>query len=518
MTENKKIIPREYQNKILQTVLNHNTLIILPTGLGKTLIALMTCIELLKKEPTKKILFLAPTKPLVEQHLKYFKDNLDPLFADMQILTGQIKPESRKKIWEESSIIFATPQTIANDLKKNLYNLKEIILLIEDEAHKCIKNYSYNLVAKICLRDSPNARIIGMTASPGSTKEKITEICKNLNIEKIESRTRDSPDVETYLQELKFEKITVDFPPELEEIRQLIKSYLNKITQELKEKKFLFGNPTKTNLLELQKKISFLISKNPKDFSLYKYASTSAQAIKLFHSLDLLETQTVKSFNSYFTELLNQSSKNQSKGLKILTNSKEFTLSLKLSQDYLNQNKEHPKISKAINYIESELKKDPHSKIILFTQFRSTASQILQELKKTNQTKPEIFIGQTKKNNLGLNQKQQEQILKDFKQGKTNILIATSIAEEGLDIPEVSAVIFYEPIPSAIRAIQRAGRTARLKEGKLIIFLTKKTKDETNYYISRNKEKTMRKLITEIEKEIPQKKEYQKNLFKNDFS
>src|SRR3989338_6996005 len=112
-----KIQPREYQQKIFETCVEKNCLVVLPTGLGKTLIALMLCVERLEKFPEERIVFLAPTRPLVEQHFNFFKKNLPELFAEMNIFTGQIPAEKRKKIWENSNIIFSTPQCVATDLK-----------------------------------------------------------------------------------------------------------------------------------------------------------------------------------------------------------------------------------------------------------------------------------------------------------------------------------------------------------------------------------------------------------------
>src|SRR3989338_6071038 len=177
------ITPREYQLKILETCAKKNCLVVLPTGLGKTLIALMLVIQRMKEFPGERAVFLAPTKPLAEQHLASFKKQLPELFADMQLFTGEIKPQERKKIWQTADIIFSTPQCIANDLKKNLYDLKDVCLLIEDEAHRCIKNYDYNFVAHVYKRQSINPRLIGLTASPGSETFKIKQICKNLSIE-----------------------------------------------------------------------------------------------------------------------------------------------------------------------------------------------------------------------------------------------------------------------------------------------------------------------------------------------
>src|SRR3989344_8475552 len=129
----REIIPREYQRKIFETCSQKNCLVVLPTGLGKTLIALMLVIDRMKKFPGEKAVFLAPTKPLAEQHLNYFKKHLPELFADIQLFTGEINSDKRKKIWQTADIIFSTPQCVANDLKKNLYDLKDVCLLVEDE-------------------------------------------------------------------------------------------------------------------------------------------------------------------------------------------------------------------------------------------------------------------------------------------------------------------------------------------------------------------------------------------------
>src|SRR3990172_2437658 len=198
------IDPREYQKTIFETAKEKNTLVVLPTGIGKTLIALMLSVERLKKHPTAKILFLAPTRPLVEQHFEYFKKHLPELFADLQLFTGQIPAEKRKKIWQTAEIIFSTPQCIANDLGNYLYNLNDVSLLVIDEAHRCLKNYDYTKVVSLYKNHAKNQRILGLTASPGSDSEKVIQISKHLSLEEIEVRTRESKDVKPYMQEREF--------------------------------------------------------------------------------------------------------------------------------------------------------------------------------------------------------------------------------------------------------------------------------------------------------------------------
>jgi ERCC4-related helicase len=510
----KGIKPREYQQKIFETCVKKNCLVVLPTGLGKTLIALMLAIERMKRFPGEKVLILAPTRPLAEQHLISFKKNLPELFADIQLFTGEVKAEKRKKTWNTADIIFSTPQCIANDVKKNLYNLEEVCLLVEDEAHRCVKNYSYNLVAQKYLKQSKNPRIVGLTASPGSEHSQITDICKNLSIEEVELRTRESPDVKPYLQELEFTKIEVDFPKEFQEIRSLLKNLYEVYTDNLREKGFLRGFDNKIILLELQKKLQFQISRNFKSPSAYMAISDCAQAIKIGHALELLETQTLGGLFKYMKNLYNQAAKKQSKGVVNLIKKREFTLAFSIINELMIRKLEHPKVEKIFEIIKNQEK---NSKRIIFAQFRDTASIISKSINSIPGIKSKVFVGQAKKQDTGLSQKEQKKIIEEFKEGKINTLCATSIGEEGLDIPEVSSVIFYEPVSSAIRSIQRRGRTARLSKGKLIILITKNTKDQGSYYASRSREKKMEKSIEKIKTHLKkngkiEKKEIQKTL------
>ncbi|MBR9701440.1 DEAD/DEAH box helicase [Candidatus Pacearchaeota archaeon] len=496
------IKPREYQQKIFESCIKNNCLVVLPTGLGKTLIALMLTIERMKQHLGEKVVMLAPTKPLAEQHLNYFKKYLPELFADMQLFTGMVKAEKRQEIWKTADIIFSTPQCVANDLKKNLYSLENVCLLIEDEAHRCVKNYDYNFIAKKYQSQAANPRILGLTASPGSDEKRIKQICRNLFIKDVELRTRESDDVKDYLQELEFEKIVVDFPPEFEEIRQVLKKLFDGYVEELKRRRVLYTYPSKTGLILLQKKMGATLARGGKNFNYMLGLSACAQAIKLQHALELLETQTLTSFNKYLKNLFNQAAKKQSKGVVKLVAKPEFNFIYTSTNELLAKEVEHPKLERLIEIIKDEKRKNDNVKMIVFTQFRDTATTIHKKLKELKNIKSKVFVGQAKKADTGLSQKEQKKILQEFSDGEIDIILSTSIGEEGLDIPEVNSVIFYEPIPSAIRSIQRAGRTARLMKGKLIILITKKTRDETFFYVSKAREKSMHKAIGSIKDEL----------------
>jgi ERCC4-related helicase len=494
----KDIKPRGYQQKIFEKCIDKNCLVILPTGLGKTLIALMLAIKRMEMFPGEKVVFLAPTKPLAEQHLNYFKKHLPELFGQMDLFTGEINADKRKKLWETSDIVFSTPQCVANDVKNNLYDLTNVCLLIEDEAHRCVRNYDYNFLARDYMDNASNPRILGLTASPGSDMEKVNQICKNLSIEEVESRTRDSPDVKEYLQELTFEKIMLEFPEELKEIRDSFNVLFNKYVSELKSRRILFEFPSKTNLIKLQQKISHVISTGGKNFNYLLGASACAQAIKIQHALELIETQTLSNFHKYLKTLFDEAAKKKSKGVVRLVSNPEFNFAFVKTTELLSKGFEHPKLQKTEEIVKEEKSKNDSIKIIIFTQFRETAGIISKRLNNIEGIKSKVFIGQAKKAGEGLSQKEQKKIIEEFSEGKINVLCATSIGEEGLDIPEVNIVIFYETIPSAIRKIQRSGRTARLMEGKLIMLITKGTRDETHFYVSRAREKKMDSIISSM--------------------
>ncbi|GAG01926.1 unnamed protein product, partial [marine sediment metagenome] len=265
--------------------------------------------------PGEKVVFLAPTKPLAQQHLDFFEKHLPELFGDMQLFTGMVKSKKREEIWQTADIVFSTPQCVANDLRKNLYDLKDVCLLVEDEAHRCIKSYDYNHIAKKYQEQSIHPRILGLTASPGSEAHRIKEICKNLSIEEVELRTRYSEDVKPYLQPLKFEKIMIDLPVEFIKIKDALLNLFNSYISELKNRKVLWTAPTKTELIKLQKKLQLSLMKGNKSWNQMLAISICAQAIKIHHALELLETQTISGFNKYLKGLFNQAIKKQSKGV-----------------------------------------------------------------------------------------------------------------------------------------------------------------------------------------------------------
>jgi ERCC4-related helicase len=278
------IKPRLYQEAIFAQAAQVNTLVVLPTGLGKTLIAIMLAAQRRMLYPQSKVLILAPTKPLVQQHEQTFKRHMNVAVNNFATFTGETGPEKRKALWKEANIIFSTPQALENDLLTRSITLDDVSLLVVDEAHRASGDYAYVFVAKQYMTYSKTPRILALTASPGSQKEAIDEVIKNLFIEHVEVRNPDDPDVKEYLQEVNIEYVTTPLPPGFIKVKNTINAAFNARLAFLKQLGYANAD-SKGALLALQSQLHGQMSSGEKDFNIYKAISVAAEALKLSHAL-----------------------------------------------------------------------------------------------------------------------------------------------------------------------------------------------------------------------------------------
>ncbi|MBI2655002.1 DEAD/DEAH box helicase [Candidatus Woesearchaeota archaeon] len=502
----KNFEPRLYQQTILATAAEKNTLVVLPTGMGKTNIFLMLAAQRLKQYPNSKILFIGPTKPLIYQYYAVFREHFSIDENEMSIFTGMVSPEKRAELWKKSKIVFSTPQGLENDIITNKINLGEVCLLGVDEAHRAVGDYAYVFVAKQFMKLSSYPRIIALTASPGSDMEKIQEVCRNLFIEDIEVRTDDDPDVKPYVQEMQIDWVKVDLPKVFTDIQKLLLSFLRDKFEKLKRigilKKADLRYVSKSDLLQLQADLRGRIASGEKDFAVWNAISMLAEAMKIYHALELLETQGISALQKYFDKLISESKTSKTKAIGSIMADANFKTAMIKARILHEEGVEHPKLIELQNLVDGEVKKNPSMKIMIFNQYRDNALDIIEKLNKISNVKASIFVGQQKKGETGLSQKEQKKMLDDFRNGLFNVLVATSIGEEGLDIPKVDLVVFYEPIPSAIRSIQRRGRTGRQEKGRVIILMVKGTRDEAYRWVAHHKEKKMHMNLLSIRKKL----------------
>ncbi len=484
---------RRYQENIIATCAKKNSLVVLPTGIGKTIIALGIVAHRINKDKNRKALIMAPTKPLVEQHLKSFSDLMDPEQIDtkqFEILTGKVAPAKRGDIYKSSKVIFATPQVIENDIIKGTIDLSQFSIIVFDEAHRTTGDYAYTFIAKKYAEQAETPLILGLTASPGSTKEKIGAICGNLYCENVEIRNEDDWDVKPYIKTTKVEWIKIEFPDEFKKISKYLENAKKRRIQFLMSLNIIKdAQLSKRELLELSGKLRAIVAKDRNPIY-FKAISDTAACIKLNHAIELIQTQGVLQLEAYIEKL----KKDSTKASKTLLSDDDVKQASILTSYLASKDRKHPKLLKAVDIVKGKVNNG--KKAIIFAHYINTVDLIIKELEKDKNLRPVKFIGQKK----GNTQKKQKETLDLFRTGKYNILVATSVAEEGLDIPKVDTVIFYEPIPSEIRTIQRRGRTGREKEGEVYILVTKGTIDEAYYWSTRNKERKMKTVIDSLRK------------------
>lgn len=522
---------RLYQQLLAGDVLKKgNTMIVAPTALGKTIVAVLVASDRLEKVKNSKILILSPSKPLAIQHESSFKEFLT---VPCTSITGAVKTDERVKRWEESQVISATPQTVESDLLNGRYSLKDVSLIVFDECHHAVGSYSYVYLASRYVKKSKFNLVLGLTASPGSDKSKIKEVCENLFIQNIVVKSEDDDDVRPYFNPVKIDWVKVKMSEELEKIKESVNKALKIRLKGLKNMGVIKTvSVSKVDILKARGRVQNRIGRSanpPKEC--FQAISVLSAVINIQHSLELIETQGVSTFNKYISRLR----KKKTKAAKSLLLDDNFGRAVRLAFDAERNGWEHPKLRKLTNILKKELSVDSKqtklqstryvknidensSKIIVFTQYRDTLEMIHNKLEKEGIKSAKFFGQAAKDGEKGLTQKEQKNIIKSFKKGEFDVLISTSVAEEGIDIPAVDLVILYEPVPSEVRMIQRRGRTGRKRTGRVKVLITEGTRDEGYYWSSIRKEDRMRhqlidpKVIEELNKTAVERMENEKKV------
>ena len=368
---------REYQMSIAMRALDANTMVILPTGLGKTAVALIVAASRMFNEGGR-VLMLAPTKPLVEQHLRFFERYLLVKNHDgsdrspFVMFTGDAPPDERSGDWNRASVIFATPQVVKNDLIAGRYTLQDVTLLIVDECHRATGNYAYVFLARRYLATAGKPLILAMTASPGGVQEKVQEVCANLGIAHIENRTEHDPDVSPYVFDRGLEYISIDLPAELKTAIMTINALIDERLALLLSLHFTVPKREKLTmkaLNEINAQIQQRIAN--RDPVAYAAASVYAACMKLRHAITLAESQGSEVLKGYLGKLVAEGS--GPGGSKASQGIVKESMFYELYERSLTWTFElHPKPEIALSLVRDQLEAHPDSRIIIFASYRDT--------------------------------------------------------------------------------------------------------------------------------------------------
>uniref|UniRef100_A0A0P4W5D2 Helicase ATP-binding domain-containing protein n=1 Tax=Scylla olivacea TaxID=85551 RepID=A0A0P4W5D2_SCYOL len=210
---------RGYQYSMVESSLFRNTLISLPTGLGKTFIAAVVMYNFYRWYPTCKVVFMAPTKPLVCQQVEACFNIMGIPQEDISQMTGTLNAEKRTEQWATKRVFFLTPQVVTNDLSRGSCPAKLIKCLVLDEAHRALGNHAYCQVVRGLKEHGHDFRILALSATPGSDLMAVKQVLNNLCISHVELRSEDSPDIQDYTFQRSIEKVVVPFGEELTSLK-----------------------------------------------------------------------------------------------------------------------------------------------------------------------------------------------------------------------------------------------------------------------------------------------------------
>ncbi|KAF7339856.1 ATP-dependent DNA helicase mph1 [Mycena venus] len=466
---------RDYQFNIVKHCLFDNTIVALPTGLGKTFIAGVVMLNFYRWFPEGKVVFVAPTKPLVAQQIEASHKTCGIPGSDAIELTGHNVRAMRARAWKEKRVFYMTPQTLFNDLESENCDARDIILLVIDEAHRATGGYAYNDVVRFMMAKNPHFRILALTATPGGDPTKVQNLIDGLHISRIEIRDENSLDLKAYVFHKKVEQHVIAMSEE-------------SVLKPLQERGVMsaWADPVKLHSFSAQSTMATL-----KPDQRWAYGPLS-KLMSLCRAMAYLIEGTIGMCNTYMRDLERDKETDDAEGGKKKTASKakkfkedpQFQAVIKeLEAQRLRGFAMHPKMEKlkalVVEHFAQKLGDDgqetEQTRVMVFSTFREAVDEIVDAL---NTQKPLIranrFIGQgtDKQGRKGLAQKEQLELIKKFKAGEYNVLVATSIGEEGLDIGEVDLIVCYDAQKTPIRMLQRLGRTGRKRDGFVHVLLS----------------------------------------------
>ncbi|KAI3320098.1 type III restriction enzyme [Xylariaceae sp. AK1471] len=505
---------RDYQFSIVKNGLFNNTLVALPTGLGKTFIAATVMLNYFRWMKTAKLIFVAPTKPLVSQQVDACFHIAGIPRSQTTLLTGEVAPALRAEEWSSKRVFFMTPQTLENDLSAGFADPKSIGLLVIDEAHRATGNYSYVKVVTFLRRFSSSFRILALTATPGSKVEAVQEVIDGLGISHVEIRTENSLDIKPYVHQRDEDIVLLDPSDEIIFIKDLFSKALKPLVDKLSSQNIYYGRDpmalTTYGLVKARKDWFAGAGRNANQGVKFMMMAVFSILSSLAHTIKLLGFHGIKPFYDSLTQFRDEIEGKGQKASKfkrqIVEDASFQEMMTKMerwvrSDDFVG----HPKLTHlsdtVLNHFMDagegrEGSASSNTRIIVFSEYRDSAEEIVRVLN-THQPliRAAVFVGQAdSKRSEGMKQAEQIQRIQKFKEGEFNVLVATSIGEEGLDIGQVDLIICYDASASPIRMLQRMGRTGRKRAGRVVLLLMR-GKEEDNYAKSKDGYEKMQLMI-----------------------
>ncbi|NXG66239.1 DDX58 helicase, partial [Hemiprocne comata] len=525
-------VARSYQTELAQPAIDgKNTLICAPTGSGKTFVALLICEHHFRNMPAgrkAKVVFLATKVPVYEQQKNVFKQHFERSGYSVQGMSGEtVANVCVEKVIEDSDIIVLTPQILVNIMEEGILNSLSIFtLMIFDECHNTTGNHPYNVLMARYLEqkfDSPAIQlpqIVGLTASVGvgnaksikDTIEHICTLCSYLDIQTISTVRENKEELqrfqnkpETHVRWVKvrvrnrFADIISGLMSETEALMRRIYS-VDTISQINKND---FGTQKYEHwIIATQKRCRLLqLVDKEKESSICRDLFICTEHLRKFNdalivSEDARIEDALACLTEFFTNVKNGPYTELEKQLTARFQEKEPELTA-LSKDESNEN---PKLEELAGILDEAYRYNPQTRTLLFAKTRALVVALKKWIDANpllSHIKPDVLMGQFL-GTAGMTLPMQKVVLDAFKTNTDcRLLIATSVADEGIDISECNLVVLYEYFGNVTKMIQVRGR-GRARDSKCIL-VTSKTEVVENEKHNRYKEEMMNEAIEKLQ-------------------
>uniref|UniRef100_A0A8C0BL05 RNA helicase n=1 Tax=Buteo japonicus TaxID=224669 RepID=A0A8C0BL05_9AVES len=518
---------RSYQTELAQPAINgKNTLICAPTGSGKTFVAILICEHHFQNMPSgqkAKVVFLATKVPVYEQQKTVFKQHFERSGYSVQGISGEtVANVSVEKVIQDSDIIVLTPQILVNSIEEGiLSSLSIFTLMIFDECHNTTGNHPYNVLMSRYLEQkfdsaSQLPQIVGLTASVGvgnakstmETIEHICTLCSYLDIQAISTVRENKQDLQRFMPSTII-KAAIQFPFDIisglmSETEALMRRIYSVDTISQINKNDFGTQKYEQWIVATQKKCRLLqLADKEKESSICRHLFICTEHLRKFNdaliiSEDARIEDALAYLTEFFTNVKNGPYTELEKKLTAKFQEKEPELTA-LSKDESNEN---PKLEELACILEEAYRYNPDTHTLLFAKTRALVAALKKWIEANpllSYIKPGVLMGRGRRDQkTGMTLPMQKGVLDAFKTNKENrLLIATSVADEGIDISECNLVVLYEYFGNVTKMIQVRGR-GRAKDSKCIL-VTSKTEVVENEKYNRYKEEMMNEAIEKLQ-------------------
>ncbi|KAK2802013.1 Dicer-like protein 2 [Onygenales sp. PD_10] len=481
--------PRAYQLEMLDTSLKGNTIVAMDTGSGKTQIAILRIRAELERCPERKLVwFMAPTVVLATQQHAAISKQLSAYQTRLLLGSDNVNYWSTQKVWDDMllniRVVISTPQVLLDAMTHGFVTMPQIALLVFDEAHHCAASAPANTI----MQDFYHSRlhslgttdglphILGLTASP----DKLEKLEANLHARCVAPKIHR----EELMQYVHLpEHGTITFQNDMSEPTPMLRSLIEAFQEvDIEEDPCIRRLRKKNDLKSIEKLRKYLEKRNTPCLSqLSKFLNRS---ISMHQDLgpwaaDAFISEVVKRVKAkvsrHSVEVLTSWDKEDD--MFIL----ETLSKIQIPQEIDCWDSEPEPVAEKVALLVDLLEKEytPDFTGIIFVQQRATVKMLSHLIVKHPRLRnifAGAFVGDSgydgrKSEIIELHDaRDQKTAVADLKSGKKNLLIATSVLEEGIDVSACHLVVCFDPVSNLRSFIQRRGR-ARRDRSKFVMFL-----------------------------------------------